>query len=142
MIYQRLILFKYFCDNWTFCFSPGQIEEYKSRKTRVVLVTKATWCPLWSPDCVDHLFYLKYLIWKGMLADLPHLPTQEPTFWRNKHKLWCEKQKATQTFLRMSSANVRKAFSMLMLALALVSKNLMPCSLAIYEHKQTNKKQT
>lgn len=35
------------------------------------------------------------------------------------------------TFLRMSSANVRKAFSMLMLALALVSKNLMPCSLAI-----------
>lgn len=37
-----------------------------------------------------------------------------------------------RTFLRMSSANVRKAFSMLMLALALVSKNLMPCSLAIW----------
>lgn len=41
----------------------------------------------------------------------------------------------------MSSANVRKAFSMLMLALALVSKNLIPCSLAICEgNTETEKK--
>lgn len=45
----------------------------------------------------------------------------------------------TLTFFRMSSANVRKAFSMLMLALALVSKNLIPCSLAICRQKGSKK---
>lgn len=50
--------------------------------------------------------------------------------------------KSTHTFLSMSSANVRKAFSMLMLALALVSKNLMPCSLAICREEKTKNKNT
>ena len=41
----------------------------------------------------------------------------------------------TPTFFRISSARVMKAFSTLMLALALVSKNLIPFSLEIYTEK-------
>lgn len=40
------------------------------------------------------------------------------------------------TFRRMSSANVRNAFSMFIFAFALVSKNLIPCSLAIYNRRK------
>ena len=117
-----------------------QSTDWTESKTRLYFSYKKlqTNLELSAKNFYSFIYYNIWFHFLGLVSRrslCPRFPTgfdQQFAINRTKQlRLLSSRVKRCYTLLSMASANSRKALSILMLALALVSRNLMPCSLAM-----------